>query len=73
MCIAPNNDLFGCHSMWRSICELSYRCGSHSRPVACRCVEELGYPEPIQNGTRSFAQACQEANTTWYDMFPPTN
>jgi len=70
-CIAPKNDLFGCHSMWRSVCEINYRCGSNSRPVICRCVENFGYPKPVQNGTRTFEEACQDANTTWYEMFPP--
>jgi len=57
-CSAPESSLFGCHSMWRSICELSYRCGSGNRPTFCRCVNNFGYPEPIQNGTRTFAEAC---------------
>mmetsp|Transcript_27647 Transcript_27647/g.55452 ORF Transcript_27647/g.55452 Transcript_27647/m.55452 type:complete len:952 (-) Transcript_27647:656-3511(-) len=70
MCIASNNNLFGCHSMWRSFCEINYRCGSNGRPVACRCVERFGYPKPIQNGTRTFEEACAAANETWYDMFP---
>ncbi|KAL7541282.1 hypothetical protein ACHAXR_010772 [Thalassiosira sp. AJA248-18] len=70
-CTAPQNDLFGCHSMWRSVCEINYRCGSNSRPVPCRCVTQFGYPQPVQNGTRSFDEACQEENDTWYEMFPP--
>jgi lipase ATG15 len=70
MCIASNNNLFGCHSMWRSFCEINYRCGSNGRPVACRCVERFGYPKPIQNGTRTFEEACAAANETWYEMFP---
>ena len=71
-CIAPVNDLFGCHSMWRSVCEINYRCGSGNRPVACRCAQQFGYPEPLQNGTRTFAEACRKANQTWYELFPPT-
>lgn len=70
-CIAPRNNLFGCHSMWRSVCEISYRCGSNGRPVPCRCIKSFGYPEPIRNGTRSFEEACQEASTSWDEMFPP--
>jgi lipase ATG15 len=57
-CRAPKNSFFGCHSMWRSICELSHKCGSMNRPVLCWCVSKYGYPEPIQNGTRSFSEVC---------------
>lgn len=49
----------GCHSFFRSWCELYYSCGSQPRPVLCLCPD-YGYPEPIQNGTRTFAQACAE-------------
>jgi len=69
-CLAPKNDLFGCHSMWRSVCELNYKCGSNGRPVFCRCVESFGYPEPTALGNRTFAQACQDASTAWFEMFP---
>lgn len=70
ICTASNNNLFGCHSMWRSFCEINYRCGSNGRPVACRCVTQFGYPKPIQIGTRSFEEACSSANETWYEMYP---
>lgn len=62
-CTAAPNSLFGCHSMWRSVCEIAYRCGTGGRPVVCRCVEKFGYPEPepIQNQTLSFAAACAAA------------
>ena len=69
-CTAPKNDLFGCHSLWRSVCEISYRCGSNGRPVVCRCVKLFGYPVPTPNGTRSFEEACEEAESTWYETFP---
>jgi lipase ATG15 len=59
-CRAPANNPSGCHSFWRQICELQYSCGSAPRPVLCKCVETYGYPEPIQNGTRTFEQACAE-------------
>lgn len=59
-CRAPMSSLLGCHSMWRSVCELAYTCGTGDRPVFCRCVRDFGYPEPIQNGTRTFAEACAE-------------
>lgn len=57
-CTAPGNDLFACHSMWRTACELAFSCGTNGRPALCMCVERFGYPEPIQNGTRTFEQAC---------------
>jgi lipase ATG15 len=62
-CSAPNSDLFGCHSMWRSACEINYRCGTNGRPVVCRCVFNFGYPEPEPVGTptRTFKEACFEA------------
>jgi len=57
-CKAPVNSLFGCHSMWRSVCEIAFACGTEGRAVFCRCIRDFGYPLPIQNGTRSFDQAC---------------
>lgn len=68
-CDAPKNNLFGCHSMWRSVCEINYRCGTNSRPVVCKCVTQFGYPEPVQNGTRTFKEACEEAQDEWDTMF----
>eukprot|EP00536_Pseudo-nitzschia_multiseries_P017966 jgi/Psemu1/328702/estExt_fgenesh1_pg.C_19900002 len=61
-CSADYSNLFGCHSMWRSVCEINYRCGSNGRPVPCRCVFNFGYPEPepIGDTTRSFQEACFE-------------
>ncbi|OEU08431.1 hypothetical protein FRACYDRAFT_212694 [Fragilariopsis cylindrus CCMP1102] len=61
-CNASVSNLFGCHSMWRSVCEINYRCGSNGSPVICRCVLNFDYPEPlpIGNTTRSFKEACQE-------------
>lgn len=57
-CRAPMNSFFGCHSMWRSICEISFQCGTMGRPVLCWCVSKYGYPEPIPNGTMSFSDVC---------------
>jgi lipase ATG15 len=68
-CDAPKNNLFGCHSMWRSVCEINYRCGTNGRPVVCKCVSQFGYPEPVQNGTRTFEEACAEAQEEWDVMF----
>jgi lipase ATG15 len=59
-CIAPRSESSGCHSFWRGFCEFMVTCGSETRPVDCRCVQNYGYPKPIQNGTRSFEQACAE-------------
>ena len=61
-CQASTSSLFGCHSMWRSVCEIAYRCGSNGRPVPCRCVQRFGYPEPLPlgNTNRTFLQACEE-------------
>jgi len=61
-CNASFSNLFGCHSMWRSVCEIAYRCGTDGRPVICRCHFNFGYPEPepIGDTTRSFRQACFE-------------
>jgi len=62
-CNASSSDLFGCHSMWRSVCEINYRCGSNGRPVICRCVYNFDFPEPLPIGnniTRSFKEACYE-------------
>ena len=69
-CRAPKNNLFGCHNMWRSLCELAYQCGTEGRPFECRCVQQHGYPIPETNGNRTFEEACQEAETEWYEMFP---
>jgi lipase ATG15 len=57
-CTGPSNDLFACHSMWRTACELAYTCGTNGRPALCMCVERFGYPQPIQNGTVTFEEAC---------------
>jgi len=57
-CTAPVQDLFGCHTSWRTLCELLYKCGSGNRPVLCECVTEYGYPEPVSTNGESFAEAC---------------
>lgn len=61
-CNATTSNLFGCHSMWRSICEINYRCGSNGRPVICRCHFNFDFPEPepIGTPTRTFKEACYE-------------
>lgn len=57
-CRAPDQDLFGCHSSFRTLCELLYKCGSGDRPTLCECATEFGYPEPISTTGQSFAEAC---------------
>lgn len=68
-CSAAKNNLFGCHSMWRSVCEINYRCGTNGRPVVCKCVSQFGYPVPEKSGTRTFEEACEEAQEDWDVVF----
>ncbi len=61
-CRADANDIFGCHSSTRSLCEIMYTCGSAGRPVVCNCTADYDYPEPIPTGNQTnFTQACIEA------------
>jgi len=57
-CRAEKNDLFGCHSSVRSVCEIIYTCGSMNRPVLCECATLYGYPEPTQTGNTTFTEFC---------------
>ena len=57
-CRADFNDIFGCHSVDRTWCEVMHTCGSNGRPFVCECFHEWGYPEPIATGNRTFAEAC---------------
>jgi len=57
-CTAGMNSLLGCHSMWRSVCELSYSCGTVGLAVFCRCTNDFGYPKPERIGNRTFEEAC---------------
>jgi len=70
-CTARNADLIGCHSMWRSMCEINYRCGSKGRPVICRCHFQHDFhypePEPIGTPTRTFKEACSEQEQAFLD------
>eukprot|EP00814_Leptocylindrus_danicus_P000692 CAMPEP_0116028594 /NCGR_PEP_ID=MMETSP0321-20121206/15519_1 /TAXON_ID=163516 /ORGANISM="Leptocylindrus danicus var. danicus, Strain B650" /LENGTH=946 /DNA_ID=CAMNT_0003502573 /DNA_START=63 /DNA_END=2906 /DNA_ORIENTATION=- len=65
-CTAPLNDVAGCHSSTRSLCELLYQCGNgpigsqFRRPVMCDCVTVFGYEEPTQTTGMSFAEACAQ-------------
>ncbi|GBG32792.1 Hypothetical Protein FCC1311_090172 [Hondaea fermentalgiana] len=56
-CNASENSIFACHTILRTLCEISYRCGG--RPPLCECTTEYGYPEPTSNGSRTFAEACE--------------
>jgi lipase ATG15 len=69
-CNAPVSKSFsGCHGMFRSFCEISYRCGTNGRPVFCDCHYKYGYPEPepIGTPTRSFREACLEQEQAFLD------
>lgn len=70
-CTAPMGSLLGCHSMFRSYCELQTNCGSNGRPVFCYCSSQYGYPEPEGLGnTTSFAQACADSMTASFAALP---
>eukprot|EP00529_Nitzschia_sp_RCC80_P003642 CAMPEP_0113454980 /NCGR_PEP_ID=MMETSP0014_2-20120614/8142_1 /TAXON_ID=2857 /ORGANISM="Nitzschia sp." /LENGTH=1076 /DNA_ID=CAMNT_0000346401 /DNA_START=75 /DNA_END=3305 /DNA_ORIENTATION=- /assembly_acc=CAM_ASM_000159 len=60
-CRGPKNSIFGCHSMYRSLCEIQYQCGSNGRPINCWCTSKYGYPYPTQNGTKTWEEACGDA------------
>jgi lipase ATG15 len=60
-CRGPKNSLFGCHSMYRSLCEIQYQCGTNGRPINCWCTSKYGYPYPKQNGTTTWEEACRDA------------
>ena len=59
-CTSPNSGSLGsCHSMWRTLCEIAYTCGSQGRPALCTCVERFDYPEPERlYGNRTFSDVC---------------
>jgi len=61
-CRAPKNSLMGCHSMWRSVCETAYQCGSMGRPILCWCTKKYGYPDPLPypNTTKTWGEACAD-------------
>lgn len=61
-CRGPKNTLFGCHHMMRSLCEIQYQCGSGTRPINCWCVSKYGYPQPVQNGTVTWEEACADSD-----------
>ena len=65
-CRAPLNSLAGCHSILRTLCELSWSCGtSNEIPVICECATVYGYDEPQRTGGNfSFAEACAAAART---------
>jgi lipase ATG15 len=60
-CRGPKNSFFACHSMWRSLCEVQYQCGSNGRPINCWCSSKYGYPVPTSNTTVSWDEACADA------------
>lgn len=62
-CIADNNDLLGCHSSLRSLCEVINTCGTMGRPYLCECHTMFGYPVPKakESANRTFEEACGSA------------
>lgn len=64
-CRADKSSLMGCHNIERTLCELSWSCGtSNEIPVICECATMLGYEEPFQTGgNASFAEVCAGAAT----------
>lgn len=79
-CTAGANDLLGCHSVVRTICETMYRCGTKFsdmdkyRPVLCECVLEYKYPEPNplspNETTTSFRQKCIDTYPNKWNRSP---
>lgn len=61
-CNAPKNSLFGCHSMFRSLCEIQFQCGSQGRPINCWCVSNYGYPVPTQLGDKTWEETCARSS-----------
>ncbi|KAL7556733.1 hypothetical protein ACA910_005158 [Epithemia clementina (nom. ined.)] len=64
-CRAKKNDLFGCHSSIRSLCEIMYTCGSYNRPPLCECATKFGYPEAqnVVGDSTTFTDFCGECRT----------
>ena len=61
-CNTELTDVIGCHTSFRSLCEVIYTCGSGDRPVLCECVTQYGYPMPQRKDgvdtTMSFEEFC---------------
>jgi len=59
-CITEFGDFVGCHTVFRSLCEVMFSCGSGNRPALCTCYKDYGYPPPVaKNGTtRTIEEAC---------------
>jgi lipase ATG15 len=68
-CRARRNDVFGCHTSTRSLCEILYKCGSYNRPPPCECAVKYGYPEAQQvAGNETYTDICgaKRSNEGWY-------
>lgn len=68
-CRAKANDLFGCHTATRTLCEIIYKCGTYERPPLCECATKYGYPPADQiGGNQTFDQVCgtQRSNDGWF-------
>jgi len=60
-CEADFEDVVGCHSAARSLCEILFSCGSEGHPIPCNCVLEFGYAVPEQtpgSAGPSFEEQC---------------
>jgi lipase ATG15 len=57
-CETEQSDFVGCHDSTRSLCEITYTCGSTNRPFICECYYTYDYPLPVALGNRTFEEAC---------------
>jgi len=64
-CTAPASNPADCHSGMRSLCEVSYQCGTQYRAVPCECYWTYGYPKPTAiSGNITFEDACPKPKST---------
>jgi lipase ATG15 len=57
-CNAAKNDLVGCHTTTRSLCQIMTTCGSGNRPAFCECATMFGFDLPTNDGDEDFATLC---------------
>jgi lipase ATG15 len=65
-CVNDNlGNIATCHNPVRTLCELSYNCGTGSRPAFCECHTVFGYPKPLStvDGVASFDELCVNATS----------
>lgn len=64
-CLAPKSNPADCHSGMRSLCEVSYQCGTKNRAFPCACYWKYGYPKPTAiSGNKTFEDACPKPKAT---------